>query len=285
MNSAQKKHVIYVVSDGTGETAEKVARATLLQFADAPVHIRVFSRLLSVSDIEEMLTQGARDHAFILYTLVNPENREFLRLGAQEHGLDSADIIGSLMVKLANYLGQKPRLEPGLGQKLDDDYFRRIEAVEFAVNNDDGQEPRNLAKADIILVGLSRTSKTPVSIYLAHKGVKVANVPLVKNIPPPQELFDISQDKIYALKIGVEALTKIRKARLRHLGLPEGSEYATRESIIEETKWVQTLYAEHPQWPVFEVTNRAIEETASEILKIHAQRQRRLLSPENHETD
>jgi regulator of PEP synthase PpsR (kinase-PPPase family) len=230
--------------------------------------------VLSTSEIEEVLAEARREQAFIFYTLVNPENRELIRQQAQEHGIEAADLIGSLMVKLANYLGQKPLMEPGLGHELDEDYFRRVEAVEFAVKNDDGQEPRNLLKADIVLVGLSRTSKTPLSIYLAHKGWKVANVPLVRPIPPPQELFQIAQEKIFALSIGLDALIKIRRARLRHLGLSETAEYATRDSVAAEIKWVQEFYAQHPHWPVFDVTNRAIEETAAEVLRIHEQNRR-----------
>ena len=265
------KRVIFVISDGTGETAERVARAALLQFADAPVEVRVFSRVLQKQELEEILIQAQRERAFVVYTVVNPDNREMLGAICTDKQLASADLIGTLMIKLGDFLGKKPLLEPGLGQRLDEDYFRRVEAVEFAVKNDDGQEPRSLLKADLVLVGLSRTSKTPLSIFMAHKGVKSANVPLIRNIEPPPELFQIAQNKIYALSINIDALIKIRRARLRHLGLSETSDYATRESVAEEIKWVQDLYAQH-HWPIFDVTNRAIEETAAEILKVHEQR-------------
>lgn len=273
MNASPPKKLIYILSDGTGETAERVARATILQFSNAAIEFRVFSRVLSPSEISEIVQQAERDQPFIFYTMVNPEHRELLRSLAADKHIECADLIGALMVKVATYLGQKPLLEPGLGHALDDDYFRRVEAVEFAVKNDDGQEPRNMLKADIVLVGLSRTSKTPLSIYLAHKGWRVANVPLVKGINPPNELFEIPQQKIFALSIGLDALVKIRRARLRHLGISEGSDYATRDSVADELRWVQDLYARHPDWPVFDVTNRAIEETAAEILKLHESRQ------------
>ncbi len=265
------KRTIFVISDGTGETAERVVRATLLQFADANVDVRVFSRVLQRQELEEILTQAERERCFLVYTLVNPELREQLGALATEKQLETADLIGTLMVKFGNFLGQKPLLEPGLGQRLDEDYFRRVEAVEFAVKNDDGQEPRNIFKADIVLVGLSRTSKTPLSIYLAHKGVKCANVPLIKNIAPPPELFEIAQSKVFALTVNLDGLVKIRRARLRHLGLPESSEYATRDAVADEIKWVQEFFAKHG-WPVIDVTGRAIEETAAEILKIMDQR-------------
>lgn len=265
------KRVIFVISDGTGETAERVARAAMLQFADAPVEVRVFSRVLQKQELEEILVQAQRERAFVVYTVVNPDNREMLGAICTDKQLANADLIGTLMIKLGDFLGQKPLLEPGLGQRLDEDYFRRVEAVEFAVKNDDGQEPRSLFKGDVVLVGLSRTSKTPLSIFMAHKGVKAANVPLIRNIEPPPELFQIAQNKIYALSINIDALIKIRRARLRHLGLSETSDYATRESVAEEIKWVNDLYAQHG-WPIFDVTNRAIEETAAEILKVHEQR-------------
>ena len=264
-----EKRTIYILSDGTGETAERVARATVLQFSNAPIDFRTFAHVLSEVEIREILQQAERDQPFIFYTMVNPEHRELLRALADERNIECADLIGALMMKVANFLGQKPLLEPGLGHALDEEYFRRVEAVEFAVKNDDGQEPRNMAKADIVLVGLSRTSKTPLSIYLAHKGWRVANVPLVKDIDPPRELFEVPPRKVFALQIGLDALVKIRRARLKHLGLPEGSDYATRASVAEELRWVQELYARHPEWPIFDVTNRAIEETAAEILKVH----------------
>jgi len=269
--TSKKTKVIYIVSDGSGETAEKVAHATLLQFVNADVQLKTCARVLSTQDIDELVNQATLDEAFILYTVIHTENREYLRQKATEKGLDSADLIGSLVLKLSHFLQQKPLLVAGLGQRLDEDYFRRVDAIEFSVKNDDGQEPRNLYKADMILVGLSRTSKTPLSIYLAHKGYKVANVPLVKGIVPPQELFKIPQHRIYALIINSQALVAIRQERLKYLGLPQDSLYADADNVEEEIKWVRTLYSQNPHWPVFDVSNRAIEETATAILKIHEQ--------------
>lgn len=268
-STLKKTKIVYIVSDGSGETAEKVAHATLLQFENADVQLKTYARVLSTSDIDELVNQATMDEAFILYTVIHTENREYLRQKATEKGLDSADLIGSLVLKLSHFLQQKPLLVAGLGQRLDEDYFRRVDAIEFSVKNDDGQEPRNLYKADMVLVGLSRTSKTPLSIYLAHKGYKVANVPLVKGIPPPPELFKIPQHRIYALIINSQALVAIRQERLKYLGLPQDSLYADADNVEEEIKWVYSLYLKNPHWPVFDVSNRAIEETATAILKIH----------------
>jgi len=259
---------VMIISDATGETAERMVRAATLQFSE-PVQIRLFSRVRLESELEQILEKAAEQRALVVFTVVNAEERALISSLVERYNIETVDLIGALISKLAVFLGSAPAGVPGLLHTINDDYFRRIEAVEFAVKNDDGQEPRNMAKADIVLVGLSRTSKTPLSIYLAHKGWRVANVPLVKGIDPPRELFEVPQHKIFALQIGLDALVKIRRARLKHLGLPEGSDYATRDSVAEELRWVQELYARHPDWPIFDVTNRAIEETAAEILKVY----------------
>jgi hypothetical protein len=155
---------------------------------------------------------------------------------------------------------------------MGEDYFRRIEAVEFAVKNDDGAEPRNLPKADLVLVGISRTSKTPLSTYLAQKGLKVANVPLVLGVDPPAELEQVPDSKVYGLVIRPEALEKIRKARLTHLGMPADSSYGTRKHIEEELEYSRAIFRAHPNWPIIDVTSKAIEETAADILRIYKER-------------
>src|SRR5690606_24538409 len=147
--------------------------------------------------------------AMVVYTLVNPTLRDVLYNEILAAGLEGVDLIGSLMMKLANFLDLEPAGTPGLLYQIGEEYFKRIEAVEFAVKNDDGQEPRNLPKADLVLVGISRTSKTPVSTYLAQKGYKVANLPLVLGIDPPRELLECKPDRIFGLTIDVNALIKI----------------------------------------------------------------------------
>jgi regulator of PEP synthase PpsR (kinase-PPPase family) len=172
------------------------------------------------------------------------------------------------MGKLTVFLGQQPRGVPGLLHAVGDDYFRRIEAVEFTVKNDDGREPRHLPKADLVLVGISRTSKTPLSTFLAQKGYKVANVPLVLDIPPPKELFEIDQERIFGLTIKLDALLKIRLARLKHLGMPGDTSYAQREHVMKEQAYAQSIFRQSPTWPILDITGKAIEETAADILRI-----------------
>ena len=147
--------------------------------------------------------------------------------------------------------------------------------MEFAVKNDDGQHPRNLARADVVLVGISRTSKTPLSTYLAQRGYKVANVPIVKGIEPPSELFTVDQDKVFALQISADALFRIRQARLQQLGMPADTAYGVRDHILKEIGYAQQIFDANPHWPVLEVTDKAIEETAANLLSIRQQREER----------
>lgn len=275
MSTSGDTKTVYILADGTGETAEKVATAALTQFRSIDVTTVIFTRVRSKIEIREIIEKAARDGAFVVYTVIDPEHREYIQRLATETGIEVADLIGSLVVRLSKYLESTPLLTPGIQHQLDEEYFQRIEAVEFAVKNDDGQAPHNLHRADIVLVGLSRTSKTPLSMYLAHKGIKVANVPVVPEIPPPPELFQIDQEKIYGLIIDLNSLSRVRSERLRHLGLPPDAEYAARENIARELRWCREFFARHPTWPVIDTSGRAVEETAAEVLRIKHEREAR----------
>jgi regulator of PEP synthase PpsR (kinase-PPPase family) len=264
------KNVI-VISDATGETAEKVVRAALLQF-QADCQVRVYSRVRLESEVERIVERAAETHALLVFTLVDNAERELLWQLCQRHSVDAVDLIGGLMAKLGSYLAVEPQGIPGLLHTIGEDYFRRIEAVEFAVKNDDGAEPRNLPKADLVLVGISRTSKTPLSTYLAQRGLKVSNVPLVLGIDPPEELAQVDDRKVFGLIINPDTLMRIRQARLKHLGMSTDSEYGKRHHIDTEINYAREVFRKHPNWPVIDVTNRAIEETAADILRIYQER-------------
>ena len=261
-----------VISDGTGETAERMVRAAIMQFSDTPVSINVYSRVRLESEVEKIIERAAEIHALLVFTVVNPDERTLIMRLVERHNVEWVDLIGALMSKLENFLSSTAEGVPGLLHKIGEDYFRRIEAVEFAVKNDDGAEPRNLPKADLVLVGISRTSKTPLSTYLAQKGLKVANVPLVLGVPPPDELAGVDERKVYGLIIRPDALVRIRQARLSHLGMPEDTSYGTRNHVQEEIEYAQEVFRSHPNWPVIDVTNKAIEETASDILRMYKER-------------
>jgi regulator of PEP synthase PpsR (kinase-PPPase family) len=268
---------VFVLSDATGETAEKVVRAALLQFANVPVNLRMYTRVRLEAEMRSIIHRAKQTGALLVFTVVSTSHRELLRRLCDEENVDAVDLIGTLMTKLSSYLGAQPKGVPGLLHAIGDEYFRRVEAVEFTVRNDDGREPRNLPKADLILVGISRTSKTPLSTFLAQKGLKVANVPLVLGIEAPTELFQVDQEKVFGLTIKAESLLQIRQARLKHLGMPSDTSYGQREHIQQEIAYAQALFRQHPAWPVIDVTGKAIEETAADILRIKKDRDTRRL--------
>src|SRR5829696_7454372 len=263
---------VVVISDATGDTAERVVRAALLQFKDVPCNVRLYSHVRLESEVEEIIGRAAELHALVVFTLVNPAERELLWKLCDRLNVEAVDLIGHLMAKMALYLGVQPQGVPGLMHTISEDYYRRIEAVEFAVKNDDGAEPRNLPKADLVLVGISRTSKTPLSTYLAQRGLKVANVPLVLGIDPPEELSRVDERRVFGLIVQPDMLMRIRQARLSHLGMPQDSSYGQRAHIDNEIAYAREIFRKHANWPVIDVTNRAIEETAADILRIYTER-------------
>jgi regulator of PEP synthase PpsR (kinase-PPPase family) len=264
---AEQTRYIDVLSDSTGETAEKVVRAALLQFPQAGALIRLHTRVRTKEVARPVLERSAREGALLVFTVVSPELREFVHAMTAELRIESIDVIGALIGKLGTFLEREPINLPSAMLPLSEEYFRRIEAVEFAVKSDDGKEPRNFMKADLVLVGVSRTSKTPLSTLLAQRGLKVANLPLVLGVKPPPELDEAPQDRIIGLTIGLEQLCEIRQARLRQLGMPSETNYAMREHVRQEIDFGQQLFKTHPEWPVVDVTGRAIEETAVIILE------------------
>ena len=215
----------------------------------------------------EMLADAQPDNTIILYTMVVPSMRDLLVKEINERKLPAIDLMAGLMDVLEDRLCMKPKGEAGLIRKLDEQYFRRIEAIEFAVKYDDGKDPRGLQKADIVLIGISRTSKTPLSMYLAHRNIKVANVPLVPEVSPPKELFGVKPQKIIGLTTDPYKLIEIRKERIKALGLQDNANYASIQRIIEELEYADALMKKLG-CPVIDVSARAVEESASIILDI-----------------
>ena len=262
MSTAQ---AIYLLSDATGETAEKMVLAAMTQFRDKPVRLIRVNNVRTKNQVYEALDEALEKNALVVYTIVNRELAHMAHDECDGLGLTSIDLLTPLLMKVAHCVGRSPKETPGLLHGVDEAYFRRIEAIEFTVKQDDGQEPRNLYLADIVLVGISRTSKTPLSIYLAHRGWKVANVPLVKGIDPPSELFEIDPKRIAALIIDPQRLVEVRAARLRNLGQDPRAAYADYEEIEEELKFAKKFFRGHP-WAVIDVSSKAVEETANEVL-------------------
>ena len=265
--------VIYVVSDSTGETAERVTRATLLQFPDHSVRLKLERRIRDRRGLTAILESAAAQEAMVVFTLVRPELRDHFNQQAARLGVRHVDVIGSLISQIGHYLEADPVNIPTGEMPLSKEYFRRVEAIEFAVKSDDGKEPRNLHRADLVLVGVSRTSKTPLSTYLAGRGLKVANVPLVLGVEPPSELHELPGYRVVGLTVDIDQLMDIRRQRLQQLGMPPDANYGHRDHVKAELEYAHAIFRDNPEWLVVDVTNCAIEETATIILEALKERE------------
>ncbi len=261
-----KLPVVYVVSDSIGETAEFVVKAVASQFNSGHVEVRRVPFVYEIETILDVVEEAVKFNSIIVYTLVLPELKKTLETAAHNNNIPAVDILGPMMNAFETIMKDGPRLEPGLMRRLDDEYFHRIAAIEFAVKYDDGKDPRGMLRSDAVLVGVSRTSKTPLSMYLAHKRIKVANLPLVPEIELPEELFMIPPHKIVGLTINPQQLYDIRVERLKTLGLTANANYANLKRIIEELEYAEKCM-KRLGCPIFDVSNKAVEEVANYILQ------------------
>lgn len=266
-------YLIYIISDGTGETAAVMIRAALVQYADKDVSIIRHKNIRSEGQVQPIIDEVFENRGLIVYTVVSPSLRKKIQELSLAKGIPALDLLGPVLNSLDTFFGvTSSNGQAGLLRAVDEQYFKRIEAIEYTVKHDDGKTLSELDKADIILVGISRTSKTPLSIFLSHKGWKVANVPLVLNQPIPEEVFKVDQRKIVGLIIDMDSLQRIRKNRLEKFGQDPGGEYASLGHIAKEVEYATELFKKNKRWPIFNVTERALEETASEITRIVATR-------------
>jgi regulator of PEP synthase PpsR (kinase-PPPase family) len=265
ITSVAKRPVVFILSDSIGETAEFVIRAASSQFSGVQADIRRIPYVDDKKTIAETVRAAAEVQGLIAFTMVVRELQEYLWTEAERHGVQVVDIMGPMLKGLSQLYGREPRREPGLVRRLDDEYFRKVEAIEFAVKYDDGRDPRGLLRADIVLIGVSRTSKTPLSMYLAHKRLKVANVPLVPEVEPPEELFMLPAEKCIGLTIHPDQLNGIRRERLKSLGLTARANYANMERILQELEYSEKVM-KRVGCPMIDVSNKAVEETANIIL-------------------
>jgi regulator of PEP synthase PpsR (kinase-PPPase family) len=255
---------IYIISDATGQSGLHILRAALVQFEHARTKIMLFHDIDTKAGLKKILDQGRSDKALIAYTFVKKEMRDMIEKYCQKNGLIHLDILGPLIDNLSSYLKSEPLETPSLLRRVDARYFKRIDAIEYTLAHDDGRGTERLKDADIVLVGLSRTSKTPTSFFLAQEGYKVANVPIVPGIPLPEELFEIDQHKIVCLMIDPEVLQKVRMVRQRHSRLKPS--YSDFRKVFAEVEYVWDLARKHSAWKVINTTNKSIEETAWEII-------------------
>jgi [pyruvate, water dikinase]-phosphate phosphotransferase / [pyruvate, water dikinase] kinase len=264
---------LHVLSDSTGETAARLAEAVAAQFPDQEFNIVRHPRITAVEDVHLAAARARGRRAVVLFTLVEPNLREVMRSLCKRYRLHYCDLLGHPIDAVARVSGLPAVQQPGARSVLDSSYFRRIAAIEFAVRYDDGAVPQRLREADIVLVGVSRSSKTPLSMYLAYLGYKTANVPLVKGIEPPTELWKLDRSKVVGLTIDAEALAAIRGERARSMG--GAGRYADLAEIYEELDYAAEVHR-RLGCPVIEVSNLAIEETARRIVRIVEERRLRV---------
>lgn len=260
---------LHVVSDSSGETAARVSEAVTAQFPEQEFEIVRHPRISSVDDAHLAAARARGRRAVVIFTLVEPELREAMRGLCKRYRLHYCDLLGHPIESVARVSGSPATRRPGARTVLDSSYFRRIAAIEFAVRYDDGAGAHRLREADVVLVGVSRSSKTPLSMYLAYLGYKTANVPIVKGIEPPDELWDADPAKVVGLTIDAEALAAIRGARVRGMG--GGGSYAELAEIYDELDYAAEIHR-RLGCPVIEVSNLAIEETARRIVRIVEER-------------
>ncbi|MCD4725282.1 MAG: kinase/pyrophosphorylase [Bacteroidales bacterium] len=259
--------MIYVISDGTGRTAQQTVKAALTQFKGSNPEIKRYGDILNIQQVMQIVSRAKAEKAIIIHTLVTDKLREELIKLTRIHHVESIDLMGPLLHRLSDHLSANPSEEPGLYRVLSDSYFRKIETMQFAFKHDDGKRIHNIDQAEIILLGVSRTFKTPLSIYLAFRGWYVANVPIILNFPVPDEVLQISDEKIYCLSTYPSRLIQLRRAREERLGGNTGN-YADPEYVRKEINYANRIFDSHPDWQKINVTSKSIEEIAAEIIAL-----------------
>ncbi|MCT4641132.1 MAG: kinase/pyrophosphorylase [Bacteriovoracaceae bacterium] len=269
MKIEEKKNLkVIVISDGTGETATEMARAAITQFKNKEVFFTRYKNVRTKQRVQAIFQEASIHHDIVVYTIVSIELRTYVQELSRTQKVRSVDLLGPLLNSFSNIFETEPDYQPGLLHQVNDEYFKKVAAVEFTLNHDDGRNLTTLEEADVILVGISRTSKTPLSIYLSLEGIKVVNIPIVKGSEIPEKLFKVDQRKIFGLTIDPSALHEIRRNRLTRLGMNEEGEYADIQKVTQEVEWANNLFNQNKRWPVFNVTGKALEETAAEIIKL-----------------
>ena len=267
---------LHLISDSTGETLNAVAKAACAQFEMGRPIEHFYPLVRNRKQLDRAIGELETAPGLVLHTIVNAELRQVLEARCRELNLPSVAVLDPVMSKLGSYLGVEENHRPGAQHEMDAKYFARIEALNYTMAHDDGQSVATLQYADVILVGVSRSSKTPTCIYLANRGIKAANIPMVPGVPLPQELFDIRGPLIVGLIASPDRLVHIRKNRLLSLNEDTETEYVDIEAVRAELVAARRLFAEKG-WPVIEVTRRSIEETAAEVLALYKRVERNVV--------
>ena len=266
-----REYHLHLISDSTGETLNIVAKAVGAQFEGATAREHIYSLVRSENQLRRALQHIAVNPGIVFSTLVNPILRQVLETECAKLNVPCVSILDPAVEAMRKYLGAEETHRPGAQHDMDSRYQERVEALNFAIQHDDGQNLKNLADADVILVGVSRSSKTPTSVYLAIRGIRAANIPIVPGISPPDHLFSLSKPLYVGLWLSPERLLQIRRNRLSTMGENKSSDYVDEDAIRSELTMTRRLF-ERFQWPTIDVTRRSIEETAAAILNLLAER-------------
>lgn len=259
---------LHLVSDATGETLIAVSRAVSALFQSAASIEHVYPLIRSKSQLDRAIAEISTAPGIVLYTLVDAELSAVLQQACEEMGSPYLSVLQPVISLFQSYLGAVSTSRPGAQHMLNAEYFKRIDALNFTMMHDDGQQPENLEQADVLLLGVSRTSKTPTSIYLANRGIKTANIPLVPNVPLPGAVTGLKKPLVVGLVASPERIVQIRQNRLLTLNADQETPYVDRMSVAEEIAESKKLFAAHG-WPIIDVTRRSIEETAAAIMDLY----------------
>lgn len=262
---------IYVVSGGRGIAGNNLVQSLLIQYPDNNIPVIIVPRVDDEDQIFDIVMKAKTDGGLIAHTMVNPDLRKIMNQMCEEFGVRKVDLMGELADYLDQVLEVEPLKHPGLYRELNYQYFDRIDSIEFTLSQDDGMSPQRLHNAEIVLAGVSRAGKTPLSVYLAMYGWKVANVPLVAGVPPPKELFEIDPNRVFGLHIGASQLIAHRKKRLQSWNNHRSESYIDQQSVREEIRNAMFIF-DKGGFTVINVSNKPIESTANEILNIMSKR-------------
>ena len=269
---SQRFH-LHLLSDSTGETLENIAKAALAQFDGAENVVKHFWPMVrSESHLDRILTDVAANPGLVLFTLVNRDTRRKLETRCRALGLPAIAALDAVSDAMSNMFGQEAKARPGRQHVMDAAYFARVAAIQFTIAHDDGINAQNWEEADIVLAGVSRTSKTPTSIYLANRGYKTANIPIVPESPPPPNLFQLKHPMVIGLVTSAERLIQVRRNRLLSLNQLPDTDYVDEEKVRAEVAHARRMFADNG-WPVLDVTRRSIEESAAAIINLFNERE------------
>ncbi len=264
---------IYAISDSTGRTVDLAVKVALAQFGNREIDVHLKTEISSLKEIDNIIQLAGKTDGLIIHSFVKHEFSDYIWYEGRIHNIEVINLLGPVLNRFASFLNSSPIEEPGLFSRLNKSYFRRIETTAFAIKHDDGAFADDLIDAEIVLLGVSRTFKTPLSIYMAYKGWLVANIPIVMGMPLPQSVYEIPPERVFCLTTNANALSRLRNVRNEYLkGMAK--KYSSYENVKKEIQYANSLYNTHPNWSIVKVTAKPIEEIASNIIRIYRRKRR-----------